>query len=153
MSGRPSRQHRLFLTSCLFHLLKPARLAAIFFCVFIRGSIFSYGQDELTTRALELTQAGKFHDAEVLWRRLEDQHPSSPTVHNGLAFSLLQQGQLDQAASEYGMSLALDPHQADIAFGLGVTEFKQGHFSQAVPAFQSFENLTSNDPAVFCCWG
>lgn len=131
---------------CKADIRKATFSAAILFCLFTRGAILSYGQNDLGTQAIELTRTGKFHDAELLWRRLEEQQPSIPAAHNGLAFALMQQGQLDQAASEYEKSLVLDPHQPDIAFSLGVAEFRQGHFSKAIPAFESFEKAASNDP-------
>src|ERR1700722_10411041 len=105
-----------------------------------------HGQDNLAAQASALMQAGKFHDAELLWRQLEAQEPKNSSVHNSLGFALAQQGELDLAAVEYQSSLTLDPHQPDVAFALGVTEFKRGHFSAAIPEFESFARAKPEDP-------
>ena len=111
----PSSRRRLWLTTVL---LLPSLSA-----------ILLHGQNELGAQASELMKAGKFHDAELLLRRVEAEDPKNPSSHNSLGFALEQQGELGPAAAEYRKSLALDPHQPDVAFALGVTEFKQGHFS------------------------
>jgi Flp pilus assembly protein TadD len=57
-------------------------------------------------------------------------------VHSSLGVALAQQGKLEPATTEYRKSLALKPHQPDVSFNLGIAEFKQGHFSAAIPAFE-----------------
>ena len=81
-------------------------------------------------------QAGKFRDAELLWRQLEQQHPTDAVIHANLAVALAQQGELEAATIEYHKSLTLKPDQPEVAFNLGVAEFKQGHFSAAISAFE-----------------
>src|ERR1700726_2258903 len=66
-----------------------------------------HGQNDLVLRASELMRAGKFHDAELLWRQLEQQHPKDALVHGNLGVTLAQQGKLEPAAAEYRKSLAL----------------------------------------------
>ena len=48
----------------------------------------------------------------------------------------LNRESLKPAATEYRKSLALKSDQPEVAFNLGVAEFKQGHFSAAIPAFE-----------------
>jgi Tfp pilus assembly protein PilF len=50
--------------------------------------------------------------------------------------ALAQQGKLEPATTKYRKSLDLKPHQPDVSFNLGIAEFKQGHFSAAIPAFE-----------------
>ena len=111
---------------------RPLRLALMLLLLSLTA-VSVQGQDNLAAQASALMQAGKFHDAELLWRQLEAQEPKNSSVHNSLGFALAQQGELDLAAVEYRRSLTSDPHQPDVAFALGVTEFKQGHFSEAIP--------------------
>ena len=58
-------------------------------------------QDDLAVKASQLMQAGKFHDAEALWRQLAVTHPRSAEVYGNLGVCLSQQGKLQQAAAEY----------------------------------------------------
>ena len=57
-------------------------------------------------------------------------------IHGNLGVTLAQQGKLEPAAAEYRKSLAIKPDQPDVSYNLGVAEFKQGHFSAAIPAFE-----------------
>ncbi len=95
-----------------------------------------HGQNDTALQASELMRAGKFHDAELLWRQLEQQHPKDALVYGNLGVALAQQGKLEAATAEYRKSLTLKPDQPDVAFNLGIAEFKQGHFSAAIPAFE-----------------
>jgi Flp pilus assembly protein TadD len=110
------------------------------------SAILLHGQNQLGAQASELMKAGKFHDAELLLRRVEAEDPKNPSSHNSLGFALEQQGELGLAAAEYRKSLALDTNQPDVAFALGVTEFKQGHFSAAIPEFEHFAKAKPEDP-------
>ena len=116
------------------------------FGIVLAGSAFfrCYGQEVTATQAMSLMQAGKFHDAEMIWRSLTERFPEDPALHNGLGISLAQQSEPALAASEYKKSLSLSPHQPDILFDLGVAEFTQGHFAEAI---RSFEPLLSVQPA------
>src|ERR1700722_13445494 len=95
-----------------------------------------YGQNDLAGQASDLMRAGKFHDAELLWRQLEQQHPKDALIHGNLGVALAQQGKLEPATVEYRRSLALKPDQPDVTSNLGIAEFKQGHFLAAIPPFE-----------------
>src|SRR6266436_5253977 len=104
--------------------------------LFLAGAVLPiHAQNDLALQASELMRTGKFHDAELLWRQLEQQHPKDALIHANLGVALAQQGKLETAAAEYRKSLALKPAQPEVAFNLGIAEFKQGHFSAAIPAF------------------
>jgi Flp pilus assembly protein TadD len=45
-------------------------------------------------------RAGKFHDAELLWRQLAQQHPKDASIHGNLGVALAQQGKLEPATIE-----------------------------------------------------
>jgi hypothetical protein len=42
------------------------------------------GQEDVGNQALGLMWANRFHDAEVLWRQLEQRYPNNPAVHSNL---------------------------------------------------------------------
>ena len=54
----------------------------------------AYAQQDAFRRAVELSQAGKAHDAELAWRQLAQTHPQNAEVHLGLGMALAQQGSL-----------------------------------------------------------
>src|SRR5437868_10079751 len=111
------------------------RLLSVFLIV-AWGAIPSRAQNDVALQASELMRTGKFHDAELLWRQLEQQHPKDPVIHANLGVALAQQGKLESATAEYHKSLALKPDQPDVELNMGIAEFKQGHFSAAIPAFE-----------------
>src|ERR1700687_2588187 len=67
------------------------------------------GQKDVALRASDLMRAGKFRDAELLWRQLARQHPRDAVIHGNLGVTLAQQGKLEPATVEYRKSLALKP--------------------------------------------
>ena len=117
----------------------------IFCLLLICASLPLHGQNNLALQASELMRAGKFHDAELLWRQLEQQNPKEAMIHANLGVALAQQGKLEPATAEYRKSLALAPTQPEVAFNLGIAEFKQGHFSAAIPAFELVEKEKPED--------
>ena len=104
-------------------------------------------QDVELQHAIELTQGGKFHEAELAWRKLELQFIRRyAAVHAALGLVLAQQGELEQAAVEYRKALALDPHQADASMNLGLAEFKQGKFAAAIDPLLAARKEKPDDP-------
>src|SRR4030088_1854715 len=78
--------------------------------LFLAGAALPlYGQSDLALQASDLMRAGKFHDAELLWRQLEQQHPKDALIHGNLGLDLPQDGNLELAAVDYRISLALRP--------------------------------------------
>src|SRR6202042_3057615 len=118
---------KAFFRSWLLHCL------GLFFLSLPWTVLPLHGQDDLALQASELMRTGRFHDAELLWRQLEQRYPENASVHSNLGVALAQQGQLKPAVTEYRKSLALKPHQPDVSFDLGIAEFKQGNFSAAIP--------------------
>jgi Flp pilus assembly protein TadD len=68
-----------------------------------------HGQDGLARQAVELMQAGRFHEAEILWRQLQVRSPNYPAIHNNLGVTLAQARAFEAAAAEYRKSLSLSP--------------------------------------------
>jgi len=130
----------------LFPMNFQTRKKALFLFDFVGARIFLLGmavlllipqspihaQQDDVRRATELSQAGRPHDAELIWRQLARTHPTNANVHLGLGVTLAQQGNLQEAASEYRRALTLNPNLPDVSFNLGLAEFKQGHFAAAI---------------------
>src|ERR1700704_2075987 len=92
---------------------RPNGLASVL--LILAGAVLPlYGQNDLALQASDLMRAGKFHDAELLWRQLEQQHPKDALIHGNLGVALAQQGKLEPATVEYRRSLALKPDQPDV---------------------------------------
>jgi Flp pilus assembly protein TadD len=128
-------------------LISVHRLSCLLIYLFLAGTVLPvYAQNDLALQASDLMRAGKFHDAELLWRQLEQRYPRNPMILSNLGVALAQQGKLEQAAIEYRKSLALKADQPDVTFDLGIAEFKQGHFSAAIPAFELFAKEKPDDP-------
>jgi len=111
------------------------RLVIAMALVFFYSQVLS-AQNDVAMKASQLMQAGNFHDAELLWRQLAQSYPKNAEIHSNLAVSLAQQAKLEQAAVEYRKSLAIKPDQPEVQYNLALAEFKQGHFSAAVPLFE-----------------
>ena len=82
-------------------------------------------------------QAGQFHDAELLWRRVVQADPESAAARANLGVTLSAEGDNSLAAAEYRKSLRLQPNQPGVSFDLGVAEFKQGHFAEAIAPLEA----------------
>src|SRR5438105_3655008 len=92
-------------------------------------------QSDTTAKASQLMQTGNFRDAETSWRQLAIKYPRNAQVHANLGVCLAQQEKFQQATVEYRKSLEIEPNQPDVRYNLGLAEFKQGHFSLAIPIF------------------
>jgi tetratricopeptide (TPR) repeat protein len=103
-----------------------------------------YSQNDIARQAETLMQAGRFHEAEDLWRKLTESEPRNASAHANLGLALARQEQLAAAAVEYRKALAIQPNQPTLSFDLGLAEFKQGHFAKAIPAFKSAGAATTD---------
>src|SRR5258707_15168142 len=85
------------------------------FFLFVTWAILPLqAQDNIALQASELMRAGKFHDAELLWRQLEQQHPKDAVIHGNLGVVLAQQGKFEAATTEYHRALALKSDKPEI---------------------------------------
>jgi len=75
-----------------------------------------HGQNDLAFQASELMRAGKFHDAELLWRQLAQRHPKDAVIRGNLGVTLAQQGKLEPATVFLGRVTFVAP--ADITVAL-----------------------------------
>jgi tetratricopeptide (TPR) repeat protein len=122
-------------------------LCAIFFC-----SLTLHAQENTPQHALQLMQAGRFHDAEIIWRalaaRVSPHDPSAAAIHANLGLALAEQGELGAAAAEYRKSLSVRPHQPEVSLDLALAEFKQGNFAEAIPQFKLAGTAPGNDSRI-----
>lgn len=119
---------------CLLFLLLDAPLSAI-------------AQSGSSQQAIEMMQAGRFHEAEAILRQIAVREPGNATVHANLGMALAEQGELAAAAAEYRKSLALHP-DAEVSLNLGLAEFKQGKFSAAIGPFKSAASAGAQDKRI-----
>src|SRR6202044_1871492 len=61
--------------------------------ILLGAAVPLHGQEDLARQAADLMQAGRFHDAEILWRQLETRSPNDSAIHSNLGVTLAQQGQ------------------------------------------------------------
>jgi tetratricopeptide (TPR) repeat protein len=101
------------------------------------NSFGALSQADTARQAIQLMQAGKFHDAELLWRQVVQADPKSAAAHANLGVTLSALDDISQAAAQYRKSLQLEPNQPGVSFDLGVAEFRQGHFAEAIPPLEA----------------
>ena len=134
MSGLVSRTKRLVCRGPL--------LVALFSGALNRMSI----AQDTTDSAVSLLKAGRPHDAELSLRRLIAHDPKNASAHGMLGIALAQENDLPAAEGEYRKSLELNPHQPQIVMSLGMSEFKRGRFSEAIPDFKRAAAEMPGDP-------
>ncbi len=83
-------------------------------------------------RAAELSQAGKPHDAELVWRQLAQTHPTMPKCTWVLEWRSHNRATCKKPRVNIVRALAINPRLPDVSFNLGLAEFKQGHFAAAI---------------------
>jgi tetratricopeptide (TPR) repeat protein len=97
-----------------------------------------------TAAALELTiqkarlafQAGRYAEAEELWRKVVEQQPNSAEAFYQLGFSLHLQEEVGAAIAAYQKAIALDPTYDTPYVNLGLAFIELNQFDEATQAFQ-----------------
>jgi protein O-GlcNAc transferase len=90
----------------------------------------------LIERALELHQAGRFPEAEALYREILAQQPGHVDALHLLGTLALQAQRFDEAATLLRELLALKPEHIEARNNLGLVLQAQGQLEQAVAAFR-----------------
>ena len=84
--------------------------------------------------AIALEQQGKLAEAAKVWRAVIVHNPKDAAALASLGVVLSKEEKYAEAASAYRKALALNP-KLKIQLNLGLAEFKQGRFTQAIPPF------------------
>jgi Flp pilus assembly protein TadD len=83
--------------------------------------------------AINLDQAGKFREAIDAWQAITKANPKDAAAFAALGVDLAREQRYREAAAAYRKALALNPRLTSIQLNLGLAEFKQGRFEQAIP--------------------
>jgi len=87
--------------------------------------------------------AGKHQDAIAHWEQVRKQQPDNLLVLQNLGAVYHEVGRDDDAADAFQQALTIKP-TADIYNNLGTLRFYQGHYQEAVPAFEKTVELGAN---------
>jgi hypothetical protein len=83
--------------------------------------------DAVLNQAFAHHQAGRFAEAEKLYRQVLAARPAGPEIHVGLGAVLLVQDRTDEAAASFRRALEIAPHNADALYRLGYVLLRDGH--------------------------
>jgi tetratricopeptide (TPR) repeat protein len=95
----------------------------------------------LQLKGLSAEYAGKWAEAETLYRQVLNAKPNLSGGHSALAIVLLAQGRDTEAAEELHRELALDPKNHLALFQLGSLLLKKGEVGQALPVLNAARDL------------
>lgn len=119
--------------------------ASLSACMLLAGQSRAQSMSQPEAAAEAQMRAGDFAGAAQSWRALIAAHPQDAVFHAELGSCLAAQGDDSGAAAEYRRSLALQPHQPSVSMALGIAEFKQGHFAQAIAPLRAADSA-GQDP-------
>lgn len=105
--------------------------------------------DHSLDAAMRLHLAGRFEDAEGVYRSIIVTHPHQAAPRQWLGFLLQQGGRLDEAAGWMISALALDDTRADWHYNFGILLSLQNKPADAV---QAFLNAIALDPQNYFYW-
>ncbi len=88
--------------------------------------------------------AGKYSQAEAIWRRVLQIDPKDADAYYNLGVALYYQKKLEQAIAAYNKAIQLNPKLAEVYNGLGIVLGKQGKLEQAIAAFKKAIQLNPN---------
>jgi TolB-like protein/tetratricopeptide (TPR) repeat protein len=90
-----------------------------------------------SARAMALTQAWKWDEAEKEFRRAIELNPNNATAHYFYGYSLLMpEKRIDQALEEFRTALSLDPLSPIVNLNDAVTLMTAGRYPEALAQFQ-----------------
>lgn len=96
----------------------------------------SYDINQLFERGNQAQRAGKYVQAEVIWRRVIKVEPNNPAAYYNLGIALNSQNKLDEAAAAYRQSLRINPSDAVALNNLGNLLLNQGKLNEAIEILQ-----------------
>jgi arylsulfatase A-like enzyme/Tfp pilus assembly protein PilF len=102
-----------------------------------------------STYARALKEAGRVHDALVIYRKLVARWPGDASLYHDLAVAAESAGQPKEAARAEQAALALEPSNPAAANGLGLIQIEAGRTADAIKAF---EQAVKGDPSNAVFW-
>ena len=77
-------------------------------------------------------EAGKYSQAEAIWRKVLKVKPKDAVAYRKLGIALRKQGKVEQAIAKYEKAIQLNPKYADAYNSLGIALSDQGKLEQAI---------------------
>lgn len=87
-------------------------------------------------KARSAFQAGRYAEAEGLWRKVVEQQPNSAEAFYELGFSLHLQEEIGAAIASYQKAISLDPNYDTPYINLGLAFIELMQYDKAAQAFQ-----------------
>lgn len=84
---------------------------------------------------LELHKAGKFAEAEAIYREILNTAPDQPQIHNNRGVTLQELQRYDEALAAYDRAIALGADFAQIHFNRGISLHALKRFNEALVAY------------------
>ena len=101
--------------------------------------------DALFKKGQNLFDQDKYEDAYKIFKKLADQGNAKAQNALGNGYEYGFWGEIDLKQAKYWFSKAADQNYAGGIHNLGMLEFKQGHYKQALPYFQKSASLQSSE--------
>src|SRR5215203_1863928 len=122
--------------------------------VVLLSALVARGQQEsivdLSRKGAEAMRAGRFADAEQIFRNLTRRYPREAPWHGNLGLALHSQGKLREAAESIEYSLKLQPN-AGLATVLGIDYLKLGEPCRAIAPLEKTDRVEALADAYTGC--
>ena len=104
---------------------------------------------ELFQQGSAAQDAGKYSQAEAIWRRVLQIEPKNAYAYYNLGIALRNQGKLEQAIAAYKKAIQLNPNYANAYINLGVALYYQKKLEQAIAAYKKAIQLNPKDADAY----
>jgi len=105
--------------------------------------------DELFRQGNAAQAAGRFAEAERIFRAVLRREPRNAAAYNNLGNALYNQGKLEEAIAQYRQAIALDPKDALPYNGLGNALRNQGKLEEAIAQYRQAIALDPKDALAY----
>ena len=98
--------------------------------------------------ACSYAQTAYWRNTESLWRHAIDVSPGDYIAYDGLGYTLLQKGQINEAIADYEKAIQIRPSYAQAHNNLGNAFMQNGRLVEAAAQYQKVLELEPEDPQV-----
>lgn len=102
------------------------------------------GYDLIFSQALKLHEAGRFDEAERLYRQILETAPENPDVLNLLGLVAQAKGIHEEAISLFDQAVRISPQHAPYCFNLALSLAATGKYYEAIKLYEKAASLTPN---------
>jgi len=92
--------------------------------------------DEFFQQGIAAQSAGRFSEAESIWRRILQSDYTNAGAYYYLGIALSDQGKLEEAIAAFRQAIQIDPKNATPYYGLGIALRDQGNLDEAIAAYR-----------------